>query len=185
MSYGFTFNNQHSSAFHVVMRSSDRTVLPAKRRDGYTIPGHDGEYYPFGTADYENRTISIQISFRGEVQSLQSLRSRIREIAKWLSVNDAPLIFDDEPDKAYTASIDAGLSLEQLQTWGQCELIFNCQPFAQSVQFLTETKDITENNDGLTVHVNGTQDTPCMITIKNIGTTDIKGITIQRKAGKI
>ena len=184
MSYGFTFNNQHSGAFHIVMRSSDRTVLPAKRREGYTIPGHDGAYYPSGTPDYENRQIKVQISFRGETQSLQSLRQRIREIAKWLSADEAPLIFDDEPDKAYTASIDAGLSLEQLRVWGQCELTFNCQPFAESVQYLTDTKDITENNDSLTVQVNGTQDTPCIITIKNTGTTDIKGITIQRKAGK-
>ena len=126
----------------------------------------------------------MQISFRGKEYSIESLRQQIRDIAKWLSTNDVPLIFDDEPDKAYTASIDAGLSLTNLMRWGQCELTFNCQPFAQSVQYLTETKDITNNNDTMTVDVKGTQDTPCIITIKNIGATDIKGITIQRKAGR-
>ena len=53
-----------------------------------------------------------------------------------------------------------GLSLTQLAKWGQCELTFNCQPFAESVQYLTETKDMTENNDSLAVNISGTQDTP-------------------------
>lgn len=185
MSYnGFTFNSQHSDNFRIVMLSVDRTLLPAKRREAYTIPGRSGNYYDKTDADYDNRQIKVQISFRGEEYSFESLRKQIRLIAKWLSVNEAPLIFDDEPDKAYTASIDAGLSLTNLMRWGQCELTFNCQPFAESVQYLTATKDMTENNDSLAVNISGTQDTPCIITIKNIGTTDITGITVQRKAGR-
>ena len=182
MSYGFTFNNQHSSSFHIVMKSVNRTLLPAKRRDGYAIPGRDGTYYGSDTPDYENRQIIVRISFRGEAHNLESLRERIRKIAKWLSATSGQLIFDDEPDKAYTASVDSGLNLNQLMTWGECELTFNCQPFAESVQYLTEVKDITKNDDTLTVSVDGTQDAPCIITIKNTGTTNITGITIQRKA---
>lgn len=185
MSYnGFTFNGQHSDNFKIIMRSDDRTVLPAKRRDGYVIPGRSGNYYDKAETDYDNRQIKVQISFRGEMHSLESLREQIRRIAKWLSAGNAQLIFDDEPDKAYIASIDAGLSLTQLATWGQCELTFNCQPFAESVQYLTAVKDMTQNNDSLTVDVTGTQDTPCIITIKNTGTTNITGITLQRKAGR-
>lgn len=185
MSYnGFTFNSKHSSNFNIVMLSVDRTLLPAKRRDAYVIPGRSGNYYDSSDTDYDNRQIRVQISFRGKEYSIESLRQQIRDIAKWLSANDAPLIFDDEPDKAYTASIDAGLSLTNLMRWGQCELTFNCQPFAQSVQYVTETKDMTENNDSLTANISGTQDTPCIITIKNIGTTNITGITVQRKAGR-
>lgn len=185
MSYlGFTFNNRHSDEFHIIMKSNDRTVLPSKRKEAYTIPGRDGNYYDRTETDYNERQISVTISFRGEQQSLPSLRARIREIAKWLSADSAPLIFDDEPDKAYIASVDAGLSLEQLATWGQCSLTFACQPFAESVQYITETKDMTASNDSLTVQVNGTQDTPCILTIKNTGTTNITGITIQRKAGR-
>lgn len=182
MIYGFTFNNQHSSKFGIYMKSDDRTLLPAKTQQSYTIPGRDGTY-DSSEYNYQTRTITVQISFTGETDRLEDLRARIREIAKWLS-GEGNLIFDDEPDKAYTAKVTGGISLTQVVRQGQAKVSFVCQPFAESVQYLTDTKDITENNDSLTVQVNGTQDTPCIITIKNTGTTDIKGITIQRKAGK-
>ena len=181
MSYGFTFNNQHSSSFHIVMKSVNRTLLPAKRRDGYAIPGRDGTYYGSDTPDYENRQIIVRISFRGEAHNLESLRERIRKIAKWLSATSGQLIFDDEPDKAYTASVDSGLNLNQLMTWGECELTFNCQPFAESIEYQTVTKTITATTDDMAVSVSGTQDSYGIITIKNEGTTNITGITIQRK----
>lgn len=183
MSLGFTFNNKHSDEMGIIMQSADRTILPVKRKSKYEIPGKDGAYFD-GNSNYEERNIRVQIHISGKERTIEALRQRIREIAKWLSADEALLIFDDEPDKAYTASIDTGLSLEQLRVWGQCELIFSCQPFAESVQYLTDTKDITENNDSLTVQVNGTQDTPCIITVKNTGTVNITGITIRRKAGK-
>ena len=182
MSYGFTFNNRHSKDFQIVMKSVNRTLLPAKRRDGYAIPGRNGTYYSSETPDYENRQIIVRISFRGEACNLESLRDRIRKIAKWLSATSGQLIFDDEPDKAYMASVDSGLELNQLMAWGECELTFNCQPFAESVQYLTEVKDVVKNDDALTVSVEGTQDAPCIITIKNNGISNVTGITIQRKA---
>ena len=182
MMYGFRFNNRHSSEFGIYMLSSDRTILPAKIQQSYTIQGRDGTY-DVGDITYQSRQISVQISFWGTEQNMETLRDRIREIAKWLS-GQGNLIFDDEPDKAYNAKVLSGISLTQIVRMGQATIAFTCQPFAESVQYITETKDITASNDSMTVQVNGTQDTPCILTIKNTGTTNITGITIQRKAGR-
>ena len=93
MMYGFRFNNRHSSEFGIHMLSNDRTILPAKMQQSYTIPGRDGTY-DVGDSTYQARQISVQISFWGVEQSMESLRERIREIAKWLS-GQGNLIFDD------------------------------------------------------------------------------------------
>ena len=180
MIYGFSFNNRHSSEFEIFMKSDDRTLLPAKTQAAYMIPGRDGTY-DSSDFDYQNRIITVQIAFFGSGKDMESLRKKVRDIAKWLS-GQGNLIFDDEPDKAYTAKVTSGISLSQIVRQGQATISFDCQPFAESVQYLTEVKDITKNDDTLTVSVDGTQDAPCIITIKNTGTTNITGITIQRKA---
>lgn len=180
MIYGFSFNNRHSSDFEIFMKSDDRTLLPAKSQASYMIPGRDGTY-DSDDFDYQNRIITVQIAFLGSENNMETLRKRVRDIAKWLS-GQGNLIFDDEPDKAYSAKVTSGISLLQIVRQGQATVSFDCQPFAESVQYLTEVKDITARSDNLTVAIDGTQDTPCIITVKNTGTTNIYGITIQRKA---
>ena len=173
MSYGFTFNNQHSSSFHIVMKSVNRTLLPAKRRVGYAIPGRDGTYYGPDTPNYENRQIIVLISFRGEDHNLETLRERIRKIAEWLSATSGQLVFDDEPEKAYTASVDSGVNLNQMMTWGECELTFNCQPFAYAA---TKEEVIT---DGVNVlDYKGTAEAPCRIIIENPNKYAVSNIVI-------
>ena len=39
---GFIFDNKHSGDMGVVFKSTDRTLLPAKRVTQYTIPGKGG-----------------------------------------------------------------------------------------------------------------------------------------------
>ena len=52
---GFIFDNKHSGEMGVVFKSTDRTLLPAKRVTQYTIPGKSGTY---DIEDgYENREI--------------------------------------------------------------------------------------------------------------------------------
>ena len=41
---GFIFDNKHSGDMGVVFKSTDRTLLPAKRVTQYTIPGKSGTY---------------------------------------------------------------------------------------------------------------------------------------------
>jgi len=177
--YGFSFNNRHSSEFEIFMKSDDRTLLPAKTQAAYIIPGRDGTY-DSSDFDYQNRIITVQIAFFGSGNDMESLRKKVRDIAKWLS-GQGNLIFDDEPDKAYTAKVTNGISLSQIVRQGQATVSFDCQPFAESIEYQTVTKTITATTDDMAVSVSGTQDSYGIITVKNEGTTNITGITIQRK----
>ena len=179
MIYGFSFNNRHSSEFEIFMKSDDRTLLPAKTQAAYMIPGRDGTY-DSSDFDYQNRIITVQIAFFGSENDMESLRKKVRDIAKWLS-GQGNLIFDDEPDKAYTAKVTSGISLSQIVRQGQATVSFDCQPFAESIEYQTVTKTITATTDDMAVSVSGTQDSYGIITVKNEGTTNITGITIQRK----
>ena len=61
---GFIFDNKHSGDMGVVFKSTDRTLLPAKRVTQYTIPGKSGTY---DIEDgYENREIVCTVAFVGE-----------------------------------------------------------------------------------------------------------------------
>lgn len=96
MSLGFTFNNVHSADMGVVFRSSDRTLLPPKRITQYTIPGRSGTY---DIEDgYDNREITLDVSFVGEAYNYPGVRSRARAVAAWLS-GEGLLVFDDEPER--------------------------------------------------------------------------------------
>ena len=65
MSMGFIFDNKHSGDMGVVFKSTDRTLLPAKRVTQYTIPGKSGTY---DIEDgYENREIVCTVAFVGEL----------------------------------------------------------------------------------------------------------------------
>lgn len=177
---GFRFNGIHSNDFDIIVKSDDRTVLPSKRVTKYEIPGRDG-IYESDAITYENRIITVTITFNGDDYTANALRERVRTIAKWLS-KKGQLIFDDEPDKAYQAQVTDGISISQLTVWGECDISFDCQPFAESINYITTLKEITAQKDDVDLTVQGTQDTPCIIILKNTGTTNISGIKITRKA---
>lgn len=182
MSLGFTFNNTHSLVYDICFRSINRELLPQKEQQQYKILGRDG-LLAIGDVTYSNRMIEVEISFTGITYSLEDLRKRCREIAKWLSVKGS-LIFDDEPDKAYQAIIYSNINLEQMVALGSCKLVFECEPFAVTPNYITTVKTINGNNIDTLVEVQGTQETPCIISIKNTGSKPISGLEIIRKAGK-
>ena len=108
---GFTFNNVHSRDMGVVFKSDDRTLLPAKRITQYKIPGKSGTY---DIADgYDNRQISCTVAFVGAGNAYAGVRQTARAVAEWLS-GDGLLIFDDEPEKAYSAKVIDGIGIEQI-----------------------------------------------------------------------
>ena len=76
MSMGFIFNNKHSGDMGVVFKSTDRTLLPAKRVTQYTIPGKSGTY---DIEDgYENREIVCTVAFVGDGYRYAGVRTRAR-----------------------------------------------------------------------------------------------------------
>ena len=179
---GFTFRNIHSSSFKIGARSIDRSVIPGRRKNEFIIPGKHGTLN-FGNNTYETRPIPVEIGLVKNA-SFTELRESARDIAKWLS-GDGYLIFDDEPDKAYQASLYEYVGIEQLQgiAAGVSTVIFECQPFAESLEYRqVNIPNITTKPYNIPLTVNGTSESCCIITIKNTGTTNINNITLRRKA---
>ena len=179
---GFTFRNIHSSTYDIGVRSIDRSVIPELRKNEFVIPGRHGTV-DFGLNTYEKRPIPIRIGTLKNA-NWEALRARARNIAQWLS-GKGLLIFDDESDKAYQASVYSYVGIDQIESLpgGTLEVVFECQPFAESLDYKqVYTPDITTNTKEIPVTVSGTAETGCIITIKNTGTTNITGISIRRKA---
>ncbi len=178
---GFTFRNIHSSFFGIGVKSVDRSLIPELRRNEFTIPGRHGTI-DFGLNTYEKRPIRTWIGLLKNAD-WQALREKAREIASWLS-GKGMLIFDDETDKAYDAAVYSYVGIEQIELLpaGLLEVVFECQPFAESLEYQqTNVPGITTKPYNITANVAGTSETCCIITIKNLGDSNIEGITITRK----
>ena len=167
MSMGFIFDNKHSGDMGVVFKSTDRTLLPAKRVTQYTIPGKSGTY---DIEDgYENREIVCKVAFIGEGYHYAGVRTRARAVAEWLS-GEGLLVFDDEPEKAYSAKVVA--------VTGTCEVRFLCKPFAESLRYNQQDVKSVSLPHTEAVNVRGTQETDGLIYITARG--NIQTLTITR-----
>jgi predicted phage tail component-like protein len=172
---GFTFNNVHSRDMGVVFKSDDRTLLPAKRITQYKIPGKSGTY---DIADgYDNRQISCTVAFVGAGNAYAGVRQTARAVAEWLS-GDGLLIFDDEPEKAYSAKVIDGIGIEQIAVTGRCSVTFLCEPFAESIGYNQKAVQSVSLPDTVTINVKGTQETDGLIYITARGT--ITNLTVTR-----
>jgi predicted phage tail component-like protein len=176
MSYGFTFLGRHSSDLGTVALSVDRTVLPQKRVTEYEIPGRDGAI-SFADYTYANRAVVVTVNV--VAHTLEVLRERARALAYWLS-GSGPLIFDDEPDKAYIANVRSGIPIEQIVMTGRCDVEFVCQPFAEALDYDSVIATITESGQEIALNNLGTQRTPCRIVITNTGAGNILDIVLTR-----
>ena len=125
---GFNFNGKHSSTLNIGVKSTDRTLRPAKIRSATPIPGRHGSW---GKADdiYENRQIRMVLGLINN-KDWSDLRDNAREVAEWLD-GSGKLIFDDEPEKYYMATVYDAMGVEQLhlQPVGGTEITFDCLPF--------------------------------------------------------
>lgn len=146
----------------VVFKSTDRTLLPAKRVTQYVIPGKSGTYDIEN--GYDNRSIVCQLSFIGADFKYPGVRARARAVAEWLS-GEGLLIFDDEPAKAYSAKVVDGVSIEQIAVTGHCEVSFLCAPFAESIDYNQRIANNASLPHTEVITVNGTQETDCLIYI--------------------
>jgi predicted phage tail component-like protein len=178
---GFTYRDIHSSNFDIGARSVDRSLITGMRKNEFSIPGRHGTV-DYGANTYDKRSISLQLGLMKNTDH-DALRQKARDIAKWLS-GKGLLIFDDEQDKAYDAAVYDYVGIEQIELLpaGRLNVVFECQPFAESLNYQQVNTDITTNGAEVPVVVNGTSETDCIITIKNTGATNIENITIRRKA---
>ena len=186
---GFTFRNIHSSTLQVVAKNVDRSLIPELRKNEFIIPGKHGTV-DYGLNTYEKRYITIEIGAFDNT-TVEDFRNNSRQIANWLS-GKGQLIFDDELDKVYQASVYSAISLDPYNNEdyivdpfpaGTMLITFECQPFAESIEYRqVNIPSVTTKPFEIEANVTGTSETGCIITIKNIGTTNVNDISIRRKA---
>lgn len=176
---GFTFKGRHSSEFNVGFKSVDRTVIPERRRKEFTILGRSGTL-ELESEEYEKRQITGVIGVL-YIDKFEELRSNIRNLAGWLT-GSGLLIFDDEKEKAYEASVYSAVGIEQLelQPRGLINIEFECQPFAVS-RDLNRILKTGQSSTDVNVVNKGNVKTCGTFIIKNTGTTNITSLRITRK----
>ncbi|MGO3751215.1 MAG: distal tail protein Dit [Peptoniphilaceae bacterium] len=182
----FNFNGKNSKDFGVYALDLDRTLLPEVIHYSFEIPGKDGTF-EFESGNYKNRIIPIQLGILGNYTA-EELRKKSREIAFWLS-KKGNLIFDDEPDKFYTGRIYNAVNFVKYGSndylsdgfnSATCDIEFNVQPFAESVELHKLSKN-GKSEAIISVENKGNVKTCGKIIIKNTGTKDITNINISRK----
>jgi len=175
---GFFFANRHSTSFWLAMENAHRPLLPAANSNEYTITGRHGTV-DFGGETYQKRYITVDICFiSNNVRDLQALA---RDIAFWLSGRGI-LYFDDEPDKAYDAVVHQAVDTAQIIRTKRASVVFECQPFAKTRNFLQSINAGLTSGDMVSVTSQGTQRTPCIVILRNTGTTNITNLSITRRA---
>ena len=177
MTNGFTFKNIHSSAFNITFRTDSRILIPQVRSNVLTIGGRSGTY-DYSDGVYEERRESLTCYFTR--RAFPTTTEQSRQIAKWLSGTGA-LIFDDEPDVMYTATVVNAPSLKRRLQYGEFEVQFVYNPpFGEDLINHQATHLGAVLPLTVMVESNGTVETPCRI--RFIAKSDISSLTISAKA---
>lgn len=115
--------------------------MPSTIKKDIEIPGRHGTHDQYNNV-MNNRIIEVEIVYVGT--SMTELRTRARDIAKWLKCFDnvKQIIFDDEPLLYYNTRIFDEVALNNLFLKGISSITFECEPFAYS----TLTDEITYND---------------------------------------
>ena len=150
----FKLNDIESSSFDLVCKSVKRPLLPEAKVSRVELPGLSGVYdYP--NEEYELREVIMRIMYIGK--DYQELRTRARRIAAWLYTPTwSRLVIHDEPDLYYLCKITSSLELQHLWQSGTIDIVFDCQPFAYSIdekQIILGPSGGVFNNEG-TRHIN-------------------------------
>lgn len=124
----FTFNNQTSEDYGIIVNKIRRPVLPELRPRKLIIPGKDGAW-DFGNNTYEEISIGIDCTL---VQPI-SKRALIRSLSAWLS-QKSELSFSDEAEKYYIGRIYATFAEEIEGAVGSFTIEFICDPYAYAAQ---------------------------------------------------
>jgi predicted phage tail component-like protein len=139
----FNFNNIESSAYNLVCKSVKRPLLPAVKTKRIELAGISGIYdFDSEGNEYAMRQITMKIQYIGN--DFEELRTRARDLALWLGVSSfCPLILNDEDDKYYLAKVTNEIDLDTLYESGSADIVFDCQPFALSVEDVDHTFNVT------------------------------------------
>ncbi|BAF60358.1 RTX toxins and related Ca2+-binding proteins [Pelotomaculum thermopropionicum SI] len=119
---GFTFNGIPSDLY-LTVNAVRQSILPPVSSKTVAVPKRAGAI-DFGV-ELGVRQIDVTVTIKAG--SYEQLRRKARDIADWLYQDDLkPLVFDDEPDKAYYARIAGDTEIEEIVFNGQGVLSFLC-----------------------------------------------------------
>jgi phage-related protein len=119
------------------MFSRNRPILPEPKIVAEDLPGMDGEYdfsaaNPDGEVKYKPRMQDIDFTLKE--RNPTRLRAKANQIAAWLACGEKQLIFDDEPDKYYLATVSNKLDLDnQILSIKKFTVHFKCRPMKYGV----------------------------------------------------
>lgn len=127
----FSLDGITSDTYNIRYRADTRQVFPGVRSKLITIGSKNGAYN-FGKNTSNTIKHKITIMYLGS--NPNDLQQQFRQIKAWLYSTDwKKLIFGDEPDKFYYAQVIEGIDMESLLAIGECDILFECQPFAYMV----------------------------------------------------
>jgi predicted phage tail component-like protein len=127
----FEYNGIESGTYKIICRSNTRQIFPQMKLRSIEISGKNG-VYDFGNNTFGLVNHKAHIMYVGD--DLNDLRQQARNIAAWLySTTWEKLLFGDEPDKFYYARVTDSIDLNALLAVGECDITFECQPFAYMV----------------------------------------------------
>lgn len=178
-SYGLKFKDKHSfNDFGLIMKSVDRSLLPAVKRQQIDITFLDGKYDLQNEPVYDNRIITVLFVYH--FKTLYEMQTKKRQMAAWLSGAVGKLIFDDEPDKFYEAKLYEAVPIEQSLRRMAVQIAFECQPYAcRPAQMQVDI--ITAQNQKVQVSIDGNVKTCGVIILTNTGTTTLTKFSLRRE----
>lgn len=169
----FTFRGESASSKGIIVQRITNLLKPAKRVNLLTIAGRNGvTRQTDGT--YAERQILMDCMLIEH--SRAALQLKVEAIAKWLSTS-GELVILSTPDRIYDMSPDGEIVLSPNQSTQSFQIAFSGFPFALSQPNVADFI-INSNEQNAQVAVSGTAATPCVIRIKNTGTSPIYNIQI-------
>lgn len=123
----FIFNGQKSSDFGLWIASDPHAIHPARRGDGFTVPGRNGVIVrEDGSYDTYTQVYDVFIDSNSE-----GIYERARRIAEWLLGSRGFCRLEDSFEPLYfrSARCAAQLDIEnRLTRFGRAQIAFECQP---------------------------------------------------------
>lgn len=177
--FTFYFKGRNSYTDFGILASSHDFLLPEKRQRKQEVPNRHGSY-DFGAKFYNERILRLRCIWVSNIIGGKS-RADIREISYWLS-QKGKIELAVEPDKYYIGELYESNELEAhyinfkdglTTTDGAFDLNFVCEPFAYRD---IDAQPIQSGINPITYE--GTAESPCLIVLKNTGTTTINSLQV-------
>lgn len=139
----FTFKGTSSVSKDILVQEIRRDILPPITMETLETAAHGAQLID---KKYGPRQIEVDI----HISNQANFRAKVRELAAWLnSLEEQDLVFSDEDDKKYLATLDGSTNLNEIARTGKGTLIFFCpSPFAISLtkKTVNPTANATTNH---------------------------------------